>query len=445
MSTDELLDALHRTALLIQRDIYPDLTIEQIVAGLADMHVTIISDEPNLAVTAAQTFVLTVAIAATQTGARVTLALPHAPLQGRQVPLSGADVLTALTAHLGRLPALAPELTARPDVIIVVGSTPLPPGTTAPAVLGASGTDWAAEINSDFRAAPSWTGEQPFGPGLGAAAVAADIFRLAVARLGERHGITPPETFDWKVAPITRVGVDPIKSPLPHTVRTDIISAGAITNAALMTLARIPGLKLEGRIFDDDRIALSNLNRYPLFTLDDVGATKPAALIDVLPQDWGLEAVNERFTAEVAQTIEPLGAMVLVGADDIPSRWIVQKHSPGWLCVAGTTHLEVLVSEHLPSGPCAGCMHPEDDPIQDLIPTAAFISLFTGILQAHRLIGYAATGNTQPALVAWPLAFSRPAAIQHLGQVGNPRCPLRCGRSVAAWGGSGPACYEGAP
>ena len=108
MITEDILEALDRTALLIQRDFYPDLTTEQIVTGLTNMHVRIVSDETNLANAAAQTFVITAAIALTQTGAQLTLNLPAIPLCGAQPPLHGPNLGAALVEHLRQLPTSLP-------------------------------------------------------------------------------------------------------------------------------------------------------------------------------------------------------------------------------------------------------------------------------------------------------------------------------------------------
>ena len=197
-----------------------------------------------------------------------------------------------------------------------------------------------------------------------------------------------------------------------------------------MTLARVPGLVLGGRVFDDDLVALSNLNRYPLFTRKHVGFEKVTALVDALPDPWNLTPIPTRFTDLAAATQGPLADLTLIGADDIPSRWTAQQHSYGWLCVAGTTHLEVVISEHTPETPCAGCIHPNDESGTDLIPTVAFVSLFAGIVQAHRLLIYASTGAIQPPLVAWPLGLAENGPIRELGQTGNPACPVKCSASV---------------
>lgn len=435
VTAPELLEALDRTALLIRRDFYPNLTPGQIVEGLTGMHVRIVSDEANLATPAAQTFVTTTAIALTQTGARVRLDIPDVEIAGSQPPLPDTCRLhTGLVNHLRRLPAFGLGADNEVSVIVLVGDAAMPPAREGTIALRASGDDWNARVSSDGRQDSCWIGDQPFGGALAAVAICADVFRLAVARLGQAHGITAPDMFSLELAPFTVIGVEPIAKPTQALIRADFISAGAITNAAMMALSRVPGLRLRARAFDDDVVGLSNLNRYPLYNTDDLGARKPTALADVVPPAIEVTPVHSRFTRESAAEHAPLADIVLVGADDIPARWVAQEHSPGWLCVAGTTHFEIVISEHLPEGPCAGCIHTEDDPADGEIPTAAFVSLFAGILQAHRLLAYASTGETSSPVICWPLALGEANSVHSFGQVANAGCPVRCAAAERAAG-----------
>src|SRR5260370_25264996 len=63
----------------------------------------------------------------------------------------------------------------------------------------------------------------------------------------------------------------------------DIISAGAISQAALYSLLRLPRLRMCGRVFDDDITGLSNLNRNMLTEGKDVCSAK----VQLIPQQCG--------------------------------------------------------------------------------------------------------------------------------------------------------------
>ena len=70
---------------------------------------------------------------------------------------------------------------------------------------------------------------------------------------------------------------------------------------------------------------------------------------------------------------------VLVGVDDIPTRWNVQEEYPRWLGIGATTHWAAMASYHQRGLACARCLHPRDDPATGPIPTVAFVSFFAGL------------------------------------------------------------------
>jgi hypothetical protein len=91
--------------------------------------------------------------------------------------------------------------------------------------------------------------------------------------------------------------------------------------------------------------------------------------------------INERYEEERAGLIKP-GRSVLVGVDDIPARWLVQRASPAWLGIGATTHWSAMASFHEAGLGCAECLHPLDDPSTAAIPTVAFVSFWAGLLLA---------------------------------------------------------------
>src|SRR5208282_1715893 len=99
----------------------------------------------------------------------------------------------------------------------------------------------------------------------------------------------------------------------------DVISAGAITQAALYALMRFPNLRMRGRIFDEDTTAESNLNRNMLTLLTDIGSAKVQVVAQRCGPNMRLQPVKARF---VGGSFEgALANRVLIGVDDIPSRW----------------------------------------------------------------------------------------------------------------------------
>src|SRR5258705_13164523 len=121
--------------------------------------------------------------------------------------------------------------------------------------------------------------------------------------------------------------------------------------------------------------------------------------VDVASQQLGglkASAALERFSAE-SKAILPLRDRVLVGVDDIPSRWAVQAKWPHWLGVGATSHYSALVSHHPSDLSCAGCLHPRDEAAVAEIPTAAFVSFWSGLLLASRFVRPVSGERVDPA------------------------------------------------
>lgn len=433
----QVAEALSRTVLLVNRDVFPELSEAQIVDGLTAVRVRIYSDAENLMCAAAQTAVVALAIAVTQTGAAVELCFPDVPQRGAQPPLmEGEGLRTALLRHLRRLPTFQlPHPGAQLEACdVVFGNSAHGERANAPMrVFRVSGNDWSVEITARERPMIPWEGELPFGGILAAVAIAAEVFRAAMRRLEMVHGIAAAPEHSLASAEEVKLGLPRLSLiDIVPGQGIDIISAGAITNAALFGLWRIPTLTASARIFDDDHVALSNCNRYPLLALPQLGGYKVDALAAVAPPEWSIDPVRRRLDDTIDLHGRKLTQHVLVGADDIPTRWRTQRRAAGWLCVAASSHFEVVVSEHEPGTPCAGCMHPRDEQFEGDIPTIAFVSMLAGVLQSHRLLGRLAGGPLIDPIVAWAFALDQPHGIYGLAQ--NPRadCPVRCAASVNA-------------
>ena len=134
-----------------------------------------------------------------------------------------------------------------------------------------------------------------------------------------------------------------------------------------------------GRIVEPDKAEISNLNRYMLLLMNDLGLPKAERLAGLPLGGLTLNALPWRFENE--KSIGALAPRVLVGVDHIPTRWAVQRARPRWLSIGATTHWSAMSSYHSADMPCAGCAHPRDDVADAPIPTVAFVSFLAGLLQ----------------------------------------------------------------
>ena len=98
-----------------------------------------------------------------------------------------------------------------------------------------------------------------------------------------------------------------------------------------------------------------------------------------------IEPINERYEQRYVRS-KKLAVSVLVGVDDIPSRWLVQRANPEWLGIGATTHWSAMASFHQLGLGCAEYLHPVDDPNDAPIPTVAFVSFWAGLLTAAYFI-----------------------------------------------------------
>ncbi len=150
--------------------------------------------------------------------------------------------------------------------------------------------------------------------------------------------------------------------------------------------------------------------------------------------DWSRHIVRVhgnaiRFDADSRARVVPLAQTVMVGTDDIPSRWLAQRESPHWLGVGSTSHFLTITSSHLPGQPCAGCLHPYDDPANRIIPTVSFVSYWAGLLLAVRLLRHAAgqvlDGREQQTYCV-PLRLDQPYSYWQRPVSRHPQCPVGC-------------------
>jgi len=423
--------ALERTALLIQQDIYPELEFDAITEVLTSQRVRLRAEPPELADRAVQTALVTAAISSAQSGARLVLDFPEVALAGPQPPLAGDALREGLIHATGEMIVRALADDGGPaDVTLLFGGAPARRGDGLALRVSADEFGWT--VTRPDEAPLGGAAGSPFGPIGAGFAGAAEAFRAAAVRIGERYGLEPLR--QHRVGPFRRVAGRLPGVVLPRRVelgKHDAISGGAIMTGALFCLLRVIGVSAFFRIFDDDLMGETNLNRYPLLTRRYLGWPKPDVLAEACAATIDVEPVCERYDEEVARRVGTLREAVVVGVDDIPSRWRAQASAPGWVCIGGTSHFAAIVSEHIPGGPCGGCLHPADDPGETAIPTCSFVSGFAGLLQAHRIVAHALGVAPARPVLAYPFNLGAQRAVREIGMAARRDCPIGCEASAA--------------
>ena len=428
--------ALDRT-LLLSRDLIEGEAKSDaaVLRELTSMRVAIVADERNVTTNWAQTLITTLTSLLVECGAQLCFTFADVDVVGEQPPLRGRSLRTALSELASdSVPSRVADdgaFDSDVDVMFAIGDSP------ALRCRGLSwrlhGEDWRGSMSAVNEAVPLVTGSLPFGAGAAAALASVEPFKIAIRRAAAALGVKAP--IPELLAPTAQASITFTAPAAAWQGRdigsVDFISAGAINTAALHVLHRVPNLRLSGRIVDDDILEASNLNRYLLARRADVEArrSKVAAVAQWNTGGVALTPLLERYTAESLPRINPLAQRVVVGADDVPTRWLVQEQWPSWLGVGATGNVLVQVSEHSPGQPCAGCMHPTDDAVRMAIPTMSTVSYWAGLLLAARLIRSAMgtrVERDEQAVDLWPLRLDLKTSLVFRGVPRNPRCPVKC-------------------
>lgn len=423
-----IIDALNRTFLLMRSDLKPGVSNERLLEALRSTHVIVAADEATLATHSGQSAFIAAATMMARSAHSVWLVAPETRILGAQPPLTGEYLIGALR-DLGHdlLPGWAFEHSepGSVDLAIIFGSPGL--AFEADLVLHANASDWACVV--DRSELGSWkAGDWPIG-GLAAATVAAgEAFKATMRKLrGDAKGVL----FDDLYAPVSNVEIalaDEGTTKVAELAAFDFVSAGAIGNAALHVLLRVPGVTGDCRIIDHDLNGPTNLNRNALLRYSRLDMPK---VEDIAAYANGLriDPVPHRFAGEGEPPIE-LRKTVLVGVDHIPSRWAVQESEPAWLGIAGTEGFSVQMSWHEKGLACARCLHPFDHPHGGEIPTCAFVSYWAGLILAATFLRMRSVAPPKLGEQQTFLSTLRPESwgYAHSGVNKVRDCPV-CGRA----------------
>ncbi len=439
----ERADALSRTIDLIVSDAFGPDTVgdpylsEIVLDELTSTTVRLSADNANLSSYAGQTAFVTLFGLVAMMGLGVELDIPEIAIVGRQPPLYGDELRAAVVGYGNDLiPGAHVRVHRGPvDAVFAFGDTP-----ATPDAIRISGDDWSCLVARN-QSIGNWANGWPFGALAAAGAAAPEAFRVALDRILRRVGreVQVSPGFELDPGRVVRLdlSVDGLSEKHLRLGDIDVVSGGAITTSALYTFARVPGLAADFRVIEPEAIELPNLNRYSLARQSDCGRPKVEVLQTVQSAEISVTGVRKRFESTAMHALKPMAKRVIVGVDDIPSRWDVQRATNRWLSVGATSHFYVLVTTHRPGAPCAGCLHPRDEELPGTIPTISFVSFWAGLMLARSVLVEASGSLCEPAVNVSPTGLSGPHALHFTGTSPNENCPVRCEASRSrARGGS---------
>lgn len=417
-------EALDRTVRLVRDAVPEEVNDDAIVEALQSFRVRIVVDAANASTFSGQTTVVTLVALIARMGIQIALDCPDVPIIGKQPPLRGTRLRTALIDFGGDIvpgTTVSDDLTAGCHAVLIVGDTNYQADRPAWFV---TGTAWEGRIGRTGMSR-RWDTGWPIGAMTAATLAASEIFKMAIRRLPLR------QLWDEYLALCDFGSWDFAGEGLEldsNTLSVDVISAGAIAQAALYALFRLP-LRLRLRIFDKDTAELSNVNRQALMRRSDHGR-KVGIVEKVAPPNATCTAIPEHFVATTVDTCGPLAPYTLIGTDDIPARWVAQRCATAWLGVGATTHFETSTSSHAIGESCAGCLHPRDDDGPNVpIPTVSFVSFWAGLALVVRFL-HEVAGKPYPPeqqhLWLSALRIGDPEAAWWSPVPGRSDCPVGC-------------------
>jgi len=240
---------------------------------------------------------------------------------------------------------------AEPSVAIVLGEgTDRPVESTV--YLGSRG--WDARIDT---ANPQAFGDSdnPFGAGAAACFAAANLFRklftedplLDSGLTFSTFSMSPSETAtDFRNARVEPVASDAL-----------LVGVGAIGQAVVWALSRARGSGVL-HLVDHETLDISNLQRYVLAEMDDVGSQK----VEIANLQLANGLTGQPHLAQFSTFVEEYGyqwGCALVAVDSAQARREVQASLPRWIANAWTQPGDLGVSVHpqFGAGACLACLY----------------------------------------------------------------------------------------
>jgi hypothetical protein len=422
-----LTDSLNRTLLLIRDEVGPEVDDRVLLEALTSTRVVLIADAANLAPPTAQTTFVTAALLMARSGHQVFLVAPDVVMAAPQPPLSPGPMISRLTqVGSDMLPGVeffAGEPNTEVELAICLGDSSFH-NVTAKRRIRLNAEPWAGIIMRQNQLRRWQANLWPMGALAAAALAAGEAFKIVMHKLLP-YTLSPAETAE-RFAETAEIAFElaPPDTPFCFELgRVDFVSGGAITNAVLYCLARIPTIRAQGRIIEPEAPELSNLNRYMLLLSSHCQMLKAAGLTRMLEATLQFQPITKRYEPRLLEEIGPLAPTVVVGVDHIATRWAVQEAMPEWLVIGATTHWSAMASFHSDGLACARCLHSRDDTADGPLPTTACVSFWAGLLTTSYLVRHAAGQVIHPREQQVYLTPFRPESAFRSGVAMRQNCP----------------------
>jgi molybdopterin/thiamine biosynthesis adenylyltransferase len=374
-------EQLSRTVRLFRTDLeIPDEALIQ--RALMGVQVALVVGDDVMRTRAGQAAVLTSALLLARSGHRVFINAFDVPLVGHQPPFEGKTVYEAVDRLRGQLVEgsdISIGFPLKPAMAFEFGSRSSIAPFGAPRTISVGWSSWAGELVDWPMRALRTEDDWPMGAMAAAVLVASEAIKFVGRFLAPFSGSPSYIRELFGFSRRARLPLAPEGTPKVATLGDfDIISAGAVSNALVYALMRLPDVTGRARAFDKDISDESNRNRNMLL-IRRLEHLMKVELFAHFNRGLQIEAIPRHFGRH---DLDSLAAHVAVGVDDIPTRWLLAGARVAWMGVGATSHFSSMASIHFPYSACAACLHPRDEHIEGPIPTIAFASFLAGLMVA---------------------------------------------------------------
>ena len=314
------------------------------------------------------------------------------------------------------------------DHIIAIGN----PQIRGNPSFGIDSNGWLSYVKKDRTVPPlARRLQNPMGASASACMVVSEAFK---SMLGIGTSIQDDvcfSTFDYSVDKI-----DPINPNLLGYIDlkdVQMVGCGALGSAVSFFLSMLP---VTGTItlIDHDQIEVSNLNRCPTFTIEDVGKMKVSVIAEYLSET---DMKTNAFSGRYSEFVDLHGAgnpdVVLSLVDENKPRHEIQMNMPKLILYGATGEWTLTVGRHRAlEDDCHICRFPEidqkngecatvsitrgelDEATEEFSASASFISSTAALLVVSELVkislfGYTATKN----FLQWDMSLPLRTIRQH--------------------------------
>ena len=421
-------DQLARTIALfqIELEISDAALIER---AMTRLEIALVAGDAVMRTRAGQIAVLTSAMLLARSGHQVFINVFDVPLIGHQPPFQGKTVYEAITNLRSQLidgSDISIGYPVKPSMAFEFGGRSCIAPFKETRTVSVGWSSWAGELAEWPLKPPCTEDDWPMGAMAAAVLVASEAVKATAKSLASvsGHPAYVRDLFAFSRKAMIRLA--PEHTPKVSSLGSfDVISAGAVSNAFMYALFRLPDVVGEARVFDRDFSEPANRNRNMLL----IAALEHLAKVDLFAHFGRALRIHPVPRHFVEADLADLAENVAVGVDDIPTRWMLAGARTNWMGVGATTDFGSMASIHFPHSGCAACQHPHNEDAPGPTPTIAFVSFLSGLLVASDFlveISRSTANIASKQRLVFPLRCDTPDGVYATPVFPRADCPAGC-------------------